>query len=224
MFLPAFTFKPTDVQIKRFKTQRFTMRDIGRLQSRIENVESMTALSLLERDAESFEIKDSVTGLSRFKSGFIVDNFAGHKVGDTLHKDYECAIDMRNNHLRPKCVMRNAALTEVATTDTARTTAGYQKTGDLLTLPYTESSFIEQPYATRVENVQTYLIREWVGRITLNPESDEWFETESLPAIIINVEGNFNTIVNGAKNDGILGTVWNSWETQWSGVVDTEVE
>ena len=77
------------------------MRDIGRLKSRVENVESMTALSLLERDAESFEIKDSVTGLSRFKSGFVVDNFAGHKVGDTLHKDYECAIDMRNNHLRP---------------------------------------------------------------------------------------------------------------------------
>ena len=60
-------------------------------------------------------------------------------------------------------------LTEVATTDTARTTAGYQKTGDLLTLPYTESSFIEQPYATRVENVQTYLIQEWVGKITLDP-------------------------------------------------------
>ena len=89
LFLPAFTFKPTDVQIKRFKTQRFTMRDIGRLKTRLENVESMTALSLLERDAESFEIKDSVTGLSRFKSGFVVDNFAGHRVGDTLHKDYE---------------------------------------------------------------------------------------------------------------------------------------
>ena len=60
-------------------------------------------------------------------------------------------------------------LTEVATTDTARTTVSYQKTGDLLTLPYTETSFITQPYATRVENVQTYLIQEWVGKITLDP-------------------------------------------------------
>ena len=33
-------------------------------------------------------------------------------------------------------------MTEVATTDTARTTAGYQKTGDLLTLPYTSTSFV----------------------------------------------------------------------------------
>ena len=97
------------------------------LKSRLENVESMTALSLLERDAESFEIRDSVTGLSRFKSGFVVDNFTGHRVGDTLHKDYEIAVDMRKNHLRPKCVIRNAHITEVATTDTARTTAELSK-------------------------------------------------------------------------------------------------
>ena len=59
--------------------------------------------------------------------------------------------------------------TEVATTDTARTTASYQKTGDLLTLPYTETPLVENPYATRVENVQTYLIQEWVGKINIRP-------------------------------------------------------
>ena len=57
------------------------MKDIGLLQDRIENVEYYTALSLLERDAESFEITDA-NGLNRFKSGFIVDNFSGHRVGD----------------------------------------------------------------------------------------------------------------------------------------------
>jgi hypothetical protein len=220
IFLPPFTFKPTDVKIRRFKTQRFTMRDIGRLKERLETVESQTALSLLERDAESFEIQDA-NGLNRFKSGFIVDNFGGHRVGDTLHRDYNVAIDMQNNILRPKCVMRNIKLVEVNTTDTTRTNAGYQKTGDLITLPYTETSFLEQPYATRVENVQTYLITQWVGKITLSPSSDEWFETEEVPALIINREGNFDTIKNGLKNQGVLGTVWNAWKTQWSGVVDT---
>ena len=28
LFIPAYTFRPTDVQIERFRTQRFTMRDI----------------------------------------------------------------------------------------------------------------------------------------------------------------------------------------------------
>ena len=219
--LPPYTFKPTDVRIKRFKTQRFTMRDIGRIKNRVETLESQTALSLLERDAESFEIQDA-NGLNRFKSGFVVDNFAGHRVGDTLHKDYKCSIDMQKHELRPMCVMRNAALTEVATSDSARTTANYKKTGDLLTLPYTEESFIYQPYETRVVNVQTYLIHEWVGKITMNPEGDEWFETEEVPAVTINVEGDFNSIENGLRNRGVLGTVWNAWQTQWSGVVDQE--
>ena len=86
-----------------------------------------------------------------------MDNFAGHRVGDVLHKDYQVAIDMENNLLRPKCVMRNAKLIEVNNTDTLRSGAGYQKTGDLLTLPYTSTAFITQPYATRVENVRLIL-------------------------------------------------------------------
>ena len=73
--IPAYTFRPTDVTVERFRTQRFTMRDIGKLQKRIQNLEYYTNLSLLERDAESFEVTDA-NGLNRFKSGFIVDNFA----------------------------------------------------------------------------------------------------------------------------------------------------
>ena len=217
--LPAFTFTPDDVTIEREETQRFTMRDIGKLQDRIENLEYYTSLNLLERDAESLEITD-VNGLNRFKSGFIVDNFAGHKVGDVLHPDYGVAIDMQNREMRPKCVMKAAKLIEKATTDSARTTAGYQKTGDLLTLPYTNKDFITQPYATRPENVQSALIYEYVGKINLTPSGDEWFETEVAPTLLVNVDGNFDAVVAANRNN--LGTVWNAWETQWSGVVSTQ--
>ena len=215
-FIPAYTFKPTDVQIERLKTQRFTMRDIGRLQDRIENIEFSTALSLLERDAESFEIQDA-NGLNRFKSGFVVDNFSGHRLGNTLNKDYKCAIDMVEKELRPKCVLRNASLLEVNTTDSARTTAGYQKTGDLLTLPYTSTTLTEQPYATKVENVQPFLVASFVGQVELSPSGDEWFETEIAPDLIINVEGNFDAVLTANQN--AIGTVWNAWETTWSGRV-----
>ena len=58
-------------------------------------------------------------------------------------------------------------------------------------------------------------------KLTLSPSGDEWFETEEVPALIINVEGNFDTIQNGLRNQGVLGTVWNNWQTQWSGVVST---
>ena len=90
-------------------------------------------------------------------------------------------------------------LTEVATTDTARTGSGYQKTGDLLTLPYTsERAFVKQPYATRVENVQTYLIQEWVGKINLDPTGDEWFEKRKFQHNKPQ-EGNFDSILQEKK-------------------------
>ena len=123
------------------------MRDIGRLKDRIETLEYYTSLNLLERDAESFEIQDA-NGLNRFKSGFVVDNFAGHSVGDVGHKDYKIAIDMEENEARPVCVMRNISLTEVASTDTARTSAGYRKTGDLITLDYTSKEIKKKPIKT----------------------------------------------------------------------------
>lgn len=218
-FIPAYTFTPDSVQSKRYKTQRFTMKDIGLLQDRIENVEYYTALSLLERDAESFEITDA-NGLNRFKSGFIVDNFSGHRVGDVFHPDYNVSIDMMDNELRPIGDSRNVTLIESATTDSERSGAGYQKTGDLITLPYTEEVFVEQPYATRVENVQPFMTSNWVGKIELKPSSDTWFETLTAPAVIVNVEGNFDSVVASAD----IGTIWNAWETVWSGVVSTRVE
>ena len=221
MFIPAYTFRPTDVIITREKHQRFTMKDIGKLQKRIQNLEYYTNLSLLERDAESFEVTDA-NGLNRFKSGFIVDNFSGHRIGDVKNKDYKCAIDQENKELRAKCVMRAASLEETVSTDTDRSGLGYQKTGDLLTLPYTETTQTENPYATRTEKVQPVYTSNWVGNIVLSPEGDEWFETETAPDLIINVDGNYDAVL--AANENRLGTIWNSWETQWSGVVASRIE
>ena len=221
MYIPAFTFKPTDVNIQRIKNQRFTMKDIGKLQKRIQNLEYYTNLSLLERDAESFEVVDA-NGLNRFKSGFIVDNFAGHRVGDVKNKDYKNAIDQENKELRPKCVLRAATLEETVSSTDERTALSYQRTGDLITLPYTEVVQSENPYATTLEKVNPYLNANWVGNIDLDPPGDEWFETETKPDIIINIDGNYDAVL--AANENRLGTIWNSWETQWSGVVSTKTE
>ena len=216
MFIPAYTFKPSDVNFTREKNQRFTMKDIGKLQERISNLEYYTHLSLLERDAESFEVTDA-NGLNRFKAGFIVDAFQGHRVGDVQHPDYQCSIDQIDNELRPQVVNKDINLVEVATNDTERASIGYQKTGDLITLPYEEVPQIEQPYATRVERVCPVLLSNWVGQIQLDPNQDNWFETEIAPQLIVNVEGNYDTFTEANKN--AIGTIFNAWQTTWSGTV-----
>ena len=78
--IPAYTLSTEDIKITKVDNRRYTMRDIGKLESRIENVEYYTQLSLLENSAQNLQIQDA-DGFDRFKNGFIVDNFTGHNVG-----------------------------------------------------------------------------------------------------------------------------------------------
>jgi len=213
--LPAFVVDIGDVTYTSVNNRRYTMRDIGKLEARIENMEYYTALNLLEKDAKSLQIQDA-DGFDRFKSGFLVDNFKGHATGNVKHPDYRVSIDMQNGELRPKYFMKGVTLAEENTTTSGRDNDQYQKTGDVLTLPYTHKVAVEQPYATRIENLNPVLSFAWAGICRLSPSGDEWFETTRIPDLIINREGNFDTVL--AQNANALGTVWNAWQTQWSGV------
>jgi hypothetical protein len=211
---PAYMLDIDDARTAKEDNRRYTMRDIGKLEQRIENVEYYTALNLLEQEAQSLEILDA-NGLNRFKSGFLVDNFKGHSTGDVQHPDYRVSMDMEEGELRPMHKMKGISLSEENTTDAQRTNDNYQKTGDMITLPYTHVVVAQNGYASRVENLNPVLNFTWTGICKLSPSGDEWFETERTPALIINREGNFNTIL--AQNRNSIGTVWNAWQTQWSG-------
>ena len=89
------------------------------------------------------------------KDGIVVDSFKGHNVGDTLSAEYRAAMDMSEGELRPTHFTDQVKLIESASvnTDSLRSAEGYQKTGDLLTLPYTSVSYAEQPYASTTVNL-----------------------------------------------------------------------
>ena len=80
--MQPYTYDANDIELKYVDNRRYTMRDIGLLDRRIANLEYYTTLALLERDTASFQIQDA-DGLDRFKSGFIVDNYYGHNIGDS---------------------------------------------------------------------------------------------------------------------------------------------
>ena len=227
LFLPAFTFNPIDVTIKKVDNRRYTMRDIGRLEQRIESVEYYTQLSLLESEAQNMQIQDA-DGFDRFKNGIIVDNFTGHTIGDVSDNDYSVSMDMAQGELRPAFSMDNIGLKEIdldittEITDTARTTLGYQKTGSLITLPYTVESFINQPYASTTINLNPYDVIPYTGQMTLSPDQDEWMDTRQAPDFIHHVPGTYDTLKQLASQGVVdlnLGTVWNNWNDSWAGAV-----
>ena len=223
--VPAYTLSTDDITITRVDNKRYTMRDIGRLENRIENVEYYTQLSLLESQAQNLQVQDA-EGFDRFKNGFIVDNFTGHSIGDVKNLDYKVSMDMARGELRPMFNEDAVQLIESdndGTTITAldRTEAKYAKTGDLITLPYTEATLIDQPFASKFVNVNPFDIFTWSGSIALTPPSDEWKETERVPELVVNAIGGFDTLVQNLGNPNLqsveIGTVWNEWQDFWTG-------
>ena len=207
----------SSITIDSYDNKRYTMRDIGKLEKRIDNLEYYTSLSLLEQQTESLDIVDS-EGESRFKNGFIVDGFTGHNTGDVTSPDYLCSIDMERGELRPFYSMQNVNLIEKNSNNTQRTSSNYQLYGDVITLPVIEHvPLVKQDYASRLENINPFAIFTFLGNVTLTPATDDWFEVDRRPDIVNEVEGNFNVMKTIAEKSGVLGTVWNAWQTQWSG-------
>jgi len=229
LFVPAYTFKTSDIAIRPQDNRRYTMRDIGRIEKRVESIEYYTQLSLLESEAQNMQIQDA-DGFDRFKNGIIVDNFTGHGIADVTDNDYSVSMDMANGELRPAFHQDNIKLIEsdsvlensTAMSDTIRTTNGYQKTGDLITLPYTSVEYASQPYASTTVNLQPFNVIDYIGTLSLSPEMDEWMATEVLPEMQVDMPGTFDTLTSLAAAgvlDLNLGTVWGNWNEQWSGSV-----
>jgi len=217
--LPPFTFETTDVKVQTIDNRRYTMRDIGKLEQRIKNIEYYTQLSLLEQQAINTQIQDATTGLDRFKNGIVVDSFKGHNVGDTLSAEYRAAMDMSEGELRPTHFTDQVKLIESASvnTDSLRSAEGYQKTGDLITLPYTTSAFIQNEFASKTVNCNPFLVFQYVGEVALTPDVDEWKDITRRPDLIVNDNGLFDTMTALAGNTNNLGTMWNEWQTNWTG-------
>ena len=100
---PAFTANTSNVSTQFINHRRYTMRDIGTIEKRVENIEYYTALSLLEQNTiskQDLTILDSAN-LPRFKNGIVVDSFDGHAVADVAKVDYLASIDTLEKELRP---------------------------------------------------------------------------------------------------------------------------
>lgn len=213
--LEPYTFKTDQrsVRVERNENKRYTMRDIGKLEKRIKDLEYYTSLSLLELDTKNTKIVDS-NGLDRLQNGFIVDTFVDQSVGNTSSSEWNASVDKTNAELRPFFHQKQMYLLE--NVDLPIESRTYKVSGDLVSLPYQEVSLVSQLKASKTENVNPFALYAYRGIMGLNPWSDTWFSTERRPDIIINDEGEYNAIVAKAEADGVLGTAWNAWQDVFS--------
>ena len=233
--VPPYVYSVKDVTVRTTEHKRYTMKDIGGLEQRIENIEFYTQLSLLETETSNLQIVDA-NGLNRFKSGFFVDNFKSHDSHHIAHVDFSASIDRKEGILRPghyttaiDLIPGSSSLVGIGTSSNPDVDLNFvddidglniRKTGSLITLNYTEKEFFKQPYASRVENCTPFLVVFYEGDLELTPNSDTWVATRRVNAQTVNQTAAFDaaTAILGVNaQTGLSEVDWGAWETTWTG-------
>lgn len=192
--------------VRRTAQVRFTMKDIGVLKQRVDNIENYVSLSLLEKAAADMKILDE-NGLDRFKNGIFVDSFTSFITSDITNPDHHICYDPKEGSIRP--IHESFAIGYDLYSSTSLV-----QVGNLLMLPYTETLAARQPYATTQRNVETTVYR-FVGNLYLDPASDYWVNTDRLAS---------QTFRFGATDEDVTpySIVYGSWQTTVTGVTTTD--
>jgi len=213
---PAYVSDTEEIDVQYINNRRYTMRDIGTLDTRIGNLEYYTSLSLLEQDAlnkQDLTILDT-TNLPRFKNGIIVDSFKGHSVADITSSEYQAAIDPKYQELRPSCNVTSRMLNFDAANSTS-----YLQTGPFVTVAASNTTFVTQDSASKTININPFNVVNYLGKIILNPPSDVWVDTDKKADVLVNLGGDKDAwdLILTATNASAFTTEWGSWETAWTG-------
>ena len=203
--LPAYLYNVDDASINMIDNRRYTMRDIGTLEDRIENLERVTSLSLLELNTESLRIEDS-QGNNRFKSGIFVDDFNDKSLSDNnLTTANIIGGELRPFATRNSLQQRPIPAIEIAENELDLTEnydlldPNVQKTGNAITLKYDSIDWLSQSFATQVENVNPFHVVEYNALVKLSPDTDTWVRTIKLQPKII--ERNVQRTIRGRRTE-----------------------
>ena len=196
---PYSGYNPVSITIN--QTRRYTMKDIDKLNKRLTSVEYYSSLSLLETATKDLSIKNSVTGLERFKNGIFVDNFdddagtntneggTGSDPDETSKKPYALSFFMHFKY----------------DTDANSGNDKIKKTGDVVHISHTEVPHISNQHSTKLRKLSEVSYNFWNAHI------------KPVPDYLTYIDSRFNPIVNKAVGSPV--TVGDRWEGIGSNVI-----
>jgi hypothetical protein len=210
--VPPYVYHINDIRVNLEDNKRYTMRDIGKIKSKVDRMEYYTALSLIEQSAENAMIVDA-NGLPRFKNGILVDPFSGHNIGDATNPDYNIMIDDELN--AAYCPQAN---TQIDLEQHGGIEGLVLTDDDIYVLKSSRIHMIDQTVRSGKISVNPYNIVSFTGDLKLRPETDTWTDTTRLPRQ--NLSQNIDARVQGlAALTDSLGTVVSGTNIQAGGVV-----
>ena len=193
----------SDVSLEYVDNRRYTMRDIADLETRMNKIEEITTLNMLELETATLEVLDDA-GLNRLKVGLTADNFTNHFQSARSYLEYKASIDPFNRELRPPFITRSSELVF----DSANSSF-VSLVGDTVYPNYTEEVYISNNLASEPISVNGFNLGVTVGTVKLSPSSDTFYDIARVPERIID---------GGIKLDPANDSLFGAWGFNWSGV------
>jgi Domain of unknown function (DUF4815) len=193
IYVPAYTPSIRNVSLEFVENKRYTMRDIGAIESRIKAIEEYVQLKESENEVINQPIPSPITKAPKPIYGTVVDEFIDLSVVDTS-SDFSAAIE--NGML--SCY-RHVTELPLKVSNEATSKIGSK----FVMLPYTEAVVIEQNLATTdglEPVVSDSMIAKFNGYVTLTPESDYFYSKEHLPTLS-DIMGRFYSLPQQVKVD-----------------------
>lgn len=207
-----YTYDRSDIKVQAVDTPRYTMRDIQKLERRIERTEDIVTLSLLEQAAQNVNIIDSATGFDKYKSGLFADPCRDHTKVDYQDLDHRVAMDMVEGGARCPFKSDTVELVPIANGTNIQTWAN-----TFTLVPLGIEIMCENLYASSSVNVNPYLFYTWNGIVNLIPSVDTWKDTRYAPEVR-NDSGSWEL---PPENNG--ETQWGNWQSNWTGTSYTQL-
>ena len=197
------------IQFKSSGTKNYTMRDIEKIEKRIEGLEYYISLNQLEQSSENLLILDE-NGLTRFKNGYIVDPMNDAKIANTDDPNHKAAIHFDKKILTP--ALNTFPLDLKYSGASGASVFPSVNNAEIATLSRNANvKLLGQPYATNSRNCVSNFWK-YDGQATISPNHDMAHDTIQNPVpLVIDVSAAFQDIQE----------IWPLTGTNWSGdVVD----
>ena len=195
--IPAYTGNIKEVALTEINNKRYTMADIGKLDSRISRAEEEIALSKLEKEVTNTQVyKDN--GDAYFKNGFAVDSFTDHTNSKLDDNGYHAAIGL--GVLAPEVDVQNIPAKYLSSNSVS------VKNG-IATLSYQETPLINNSQHNTSVIIPKSNNRKWMPYLKLTPSHSPMFKGDKPMS-------NFS----GDAIDSLPSQTWNSWGLHWIGV------
>jgi len=186
LVLPAYTGEVEKIVARFVENKRYTMRDIGKIEQRVQNLEYFSTLNELEKAATAEQFFDDETGLPRVKNGIVVDPFDTHRSADVSNEDYNASIDLDKKEVRPS-FDTNQFNFEISGG------SNYSANTLVITPSFTQNTFIQQPKASFVLSINPFNTQDIVGTTDVSSVNSDYPDTEQPPEIVDN-QNNINDV------------------------------